>query len=92
MRGGRPFFAAPKALREIMARVVNGLEDETRGQGRLKSRKKPPSLGKPVIVLREKTERPEARWRIHNPYGNGHASGRMATFIGTYLAHAPRYT
>jgi UDP-N-acetylglucosamine 2-epimerase len=74
-----------------MARVVNGLEDETQAKP-LKVQEEAPSLGKPVIVLREKTERPEARWRIHNPYGNGHASGRMATFIGTYLAHAPRYT
>jgi UDP-N-acetylglucosamine 2-epimerase (non-hydrolysing) len=72
-----------------------------------------PSLGKPVLVLREKTERPEAveagtatlvgtdvrkivdsvarltqdaeeyerRRRIHNPYGDGLASGRIADFI-----------
>jgi UDP-N-acetylglucosamine 2-epimerase (non-hydrolysing) len=72
-----------------------------------------PSLGKPVLVLREKTERPEAveagtatlvgtevakivdtattlvqnaaeyerRQRIHNPYGDGQASGRIAKFI-----------
>ncbi len=69
-----------------------------------------PSLGKPVIVMREKTERPEAveagtvrmagtdeariftevaglldfpetrsaMSRMHNPYGNGHASERIA--------------
>jgi UDP-N-acetylglucosamine 2-epimerase (non-hydrolysing) len=69
-----------------------------------------PSLGKPVVVMREKTERPEAveagtvtlvgtdEWRIvgevvrlledsalhdamsrrHNPYGDGHASERIA--------------
>ena len=69
-----------------------------------------PSLGKPVIVMREKTERPEAvdagtvrlagtdcdrivaevvrllddagAWdamsRVHNPYGDGHASERIA--------------
>ncbi len=68
-----------------------------------------PSLGKPVLVMREKTERPEAveagtarlvgtdedaivaeaelllddpeeyrrRARIHNPYGDGHASERI---------------
>ena len=68
-----------------------------------------PSLGKPVLVMREKTERPEAveagtallvgtdeekivsetarllddpeeygrRARIHNPYGDGHASARI---------------
>jgi UDP-N-acetylglucosamine 2-epimerase (non-hydrolysing) len=72
-----------------------------------------PSLGKPVLVLRDKTERPEAvqagtatlvgtdvekivqtvtmllhdtneyqrRQRIHNPYGDGRASGRIAQFI-----------
>ena len=72
-----------------------------------------PSLGKPVLVLREKTERPEAveagtatlvgtdrrkivdtaalliqdeaeyrrRERIHNPYGDGKASVRIADFI-----------
>jgi UDP-N-acetylglucosamine 2-epimerase (non-hydrolysing) len=72
-----------------------------------------PSLGKPVLVLREKTERPEAveagtatlvgtdvrkivdattvlvknpaeyerRRRIHNPYGDGTASERIAKFI-----------
>jgi len=76
-----------------------------------------PSLGKPVLVLREKTERPEAveagtatlvgtdvrkivdaatllvcnaaeyerRRQIHNPYGDGKASGRMAEFIGRYF-------
>jgi UDP-N-acetylglucosamine 2-epimerase (non-hydrolysing) len=69
-----------------------------------------PSLGKPVIVMREKTERPEAvevgtvrmagadegrivsevtrlledsgareeMARVHNPYGDGHASERIA--------------
>jgi len=72
-----------------------------------------PSLGKPVLVLREKTERPEAveagtatlvgtdqrkiveattallqdpaeydrRRQIHNPYGDGSASRRIAAFI-----------
>jgi UDP-N-acetylglucosamine 2-epimerase (non-hydrolysing) len=72
-----------------------------------------PSLGKPVLVMREKTERPEAveagtvelvgsdvnrivsaterllddeaeyarRRRIHNPYGDGHASERIADAI-----------
>jgi UDP-N-acetylglucosamine 2-epimerase (non-hydrolysing) len=69
-----------------------------------------PSLGKPVVVMREKTERPEAveagtvrmagadqdkivrevmrllddptarnaMSRVHNPYGDGHASERIA--------------
>ena len=72
-----------------------------------------PSLGKPVLVLREKTERPEAveagtvrlvgtdtarivaltralldepaeyarMARAHNPYGDGHASRRIADFL-----------
>jgi len=77
-----------------------------------------PSLGKPVLVLREKTERPEAveagtaelvgtdvgkvvgaatrllddadeydrRRRIHNPYGDGHASERIGEFLTAYFA------
>ena len=76
-----------------------------------------PSLGKPVLVLRERTERPEAveagtvrlvgsdprkivaeaasllddaaeyhrRSRIHNPYGDGQASQRIAAAIARYL-------
>ena len=76
-----------------------------------------PSLGKPVLVLREKTERPEAveagtvklvgrdrrailretvrlledraeydrMARTHNPYGDGHASARIARRIQEYL-------
>jgi UDP-N-acetylglucosamine 2-epimerase (non-hydrolysing) len=76
-----------------------------------------PSLGKPVLVMREKTERPEAveagtvklvgtnpdlilgeadlllddpteyarRSRIHNPYGDGHASERISTAIAGFL-------
>ena len=79
-----------------------------------------PSLGKPVLVLREKTERPEAveagtailvgtdvakitttanwllddsveyarRQRIHNPYGDGHASERIAAGILRYFGEA----
>src|SRR6185437_11694666 len=75
-----------------------------------------PSLGKPVLVLREKTERPEAveagtvklvgtesdtivresatlldcpeeyqrMSRIHNPYGDGHASERIEAAISDY--------
>ena len=77
-----------------------------------------PSLGKPVLVLREKTERPEAvdagtvtlvgtdtetivsttellcrdvaeysrRCRIHNPYGDGHASERIGRSIRAFFA------
>jgi UDP-N-acetylglucosamine 2-epimerase (non-hydrolysing) len=76
-----------------------------------------PSLGKPVLVLRERTERPEAveagtvklvgsdprrivaeaawllddpdeyqrRSRVHNPYGDGQASGRITAAIREYL-------
>ena len=76
-----------------------------------------PSLGKPVLVMRDKTERPEAvaagtatlvgtdvrailgaaelllddpaeyarRSRIHNPYGDGHASERIAATIRRYF-------
>jgi len=79
-----------------------------------------PSLGKPVLVLREQTERPEAveagtvklvgsdprkivaeaarllddpseyqrRSRIHNPYGDGLASGRITQAIAAFLASA----
>ena len=76
-----------------------------------------PSLGKPILVLRDKTERPEAvevgtatlvgtdarkilsaanhllddpgeyarRQKIHNPYGDGHASERIAAHISNTL-------
>ncbi len=76
-----------------------------------------PSLGKPVLVMRECTERPEAveagtvklvgpntgrilaeadrlltddaeygrMSRIHNPYGDGHASERIAARIERFL-------
>ena len=78
-----------------------------------------PSLGKPVLVMREKTERPEAvqagtvklvgtdpdlilreaglllddpaeyqrRSRVHNPYGDGNASGRIAAAIAEFFAY-----
>jgi len=77
-----------------------------------------PSLGKPVLVMREKTERPEAvhagtarllgtdedrivgetamllddeaeytrRSRIHNPYGDGHASEQIQAILRSYFA------
>jgi UDP-N-acetylglucosamine 2-epimerase (non-hydrolysing) len=77
-----------------------------------------PSLGKPILVLRDKTERPEAvlagtvklvgtnrqaivreaarllddtveyqrMARLHNPYGDGHASGRIAERVSSYLS------
>ena len=79
-----------------------------------------PSLGKPILVMREKTERPEAveagtvrlvgtddalivaeaarllddaaayaaMCRTHNPYGDGHASARIADTIGEFFAAA----
>jgi UDP-N-acetylglucosamine 2-epimerase (non-hydrolysing) len=80
-----------------------------------------PSLGKPILVLREKTERPEAvdagtvklvgtareaivleavrlledreeydrMARLHNPYGDGQACGRIAARISRYLGNTP---
>jgi UDP-N-acetylglucosamine 2-epimerase (non-hydrolysing) len=76
-----------------------------------------PSLGKPILVLRDKTERPEAvnagtvklvgtvretivreairlledqeeydrMARLHNPYGDGQACGRIAARVSRYL-------
>jgi UDP-N-acetylglucosamine 2-epimerase len=78
-----------------------------------------PSLGKPILVLREKTERPEAveagtvklvgadprrilasarelldspaeyarMARVHNPYGDGHASERIEIAIRSFFAN-----
>lgn len=85
-----------------------------------------PSLGKPVLVLRDKTERPEAvaagavqlvgtdpdrivqqterllddaaeyrrMARVHNPYGDGHASRRIREALAEYFrdSSSPRYT
>jgi len=80
-----------------------------------------PSLGKPILVLREKTERPEAveagtvklvgtdeerivgeatrlledreeyqrMARIHNPYGDGHASQRIGEVIHSFFINNP---
>jgi UDP-N-acetylglucosamine 2-epimerase (non-hydrolysing) len=77
-----------------------------------------PSLGKPILVMRETTERPEAvdagtvklvgtdpekivgeasalldcsesyqaMARVHNPYGDGRASGRIANAIRSFFA------
>jgi UDP-N-acetylglucosamine 2-epimerase (non-hydrolysing) len=77
-----------------------------------------PSLGKPILVMREKTERPEAvaagtvklvgtderlifgeaskllddprAWermtRVHNPYGDGHASERIEDLIVSFFS------
>lgn len=77
-----------------------------------------PSLGKPVLVMRDVTERPEAveagtvrlvgadaarivaeanrllddpaeyqaMARAHNPYGDGHAAGRIADLVAAHLA------
>ena len=76
-----------------------------------------PSLGKPILVMRDKTERPEAvtagtvklvgtdehrivsetarllddrdTWesmtRVHNPYGDGHASERIESVIASFF-------
>jgi UDP-N-acetylglucosamine 2-epimerase (non-hydrolysing) len=83
-----------------------------------------PSLGKPVLVLRETTERPEAveagtaklvgadenaisdtvnlllddpteyerMSRLHNPYGDGRASERIAELIRDHLFQVGEYT
>lgn len=80
-----------------------------------------PSLGKPVLVMRNKTERPEAveagtvklvgtdedrivaeavrlledrdeytrMTRVHNPYGDGQASPRIADAVAAYCKHGP---
>ena len=80
-----------------------------------------PSLGKPILVMREKTERPEAveagtvrlvgtdverivgeatrlledpeeyqrMARVHNPYGDGQASRRIAGLILSFLTGKP---
>jgi len=80
-----------------------------------------PSLGKPVLVMRDTTERPEgvaagtailtgpraseiaghatrlltdsdayaAMAKARNPYGDGHASGRILEFIRNYFATRP---
>ncbi len=80
-----------------------------------------PSLGKPILVLREKTERPEAvlagtvklvgtdedrivreaavllddraayeqMSRVHNPYGDGHASARICDAIHEFFTCSP---
>ena len=81
-----------------------------------------PSLGKPILVLRAKTERPEAvqagtvklvgtdedaivreaarlledrpeyerMARVHNPYGDGRASGRIADLIVSFITRYSR--
>ena len=80
-----------------------------------------PSLGKPILVMRDKTERPEAveagtvklvgaderrifteasrlladrgeyerMSRIHNPYGDGHASQRIGDAIAGFFRRGP---
>ena len=90
-------FVALMARAYVMLTDSGGIQEEA------------PSLGKPVLVMREKTERPEAveagtsrlvgtdedrivreteilledraeyerRSRVHNPYGDGHASERI---------------
>ena len=83
-----------------------------------------PSLGKPVLVLRNKTERPEAvaagtvklvgtdparitreagrllddpaeyhrMARAHNPYGDGHASGRIREALTAYFSAFTKFS
>ena len=86
------------------------------------SQEEGPSLGKPILVLREKTERPEAVTagtvrlvgtdqakivrearrllddraaydaiaRVHNPYGDGSASPRIADLISSFITENSR--
>jgi len=94
-------FVALMARAHIILTDSGGIQEEA------------PSLGKPVLVMREKTERPEAveagtsilvgtdedrivretqillddraeyerRSRVHNPYGDGHASERIRDIL-----------
>ena len=96
-----PHFARLLAISEIMLTDSGGVQEEA------------PALGKPVLVMRETTERPEgvaagtarlvgtdrttivrsvvdllddekayaAMSRAHNPFGDGHASERIAKII-----------
>ena len=97
------------ALSHIVVTDSGGIQEEA------------PSFGKPVLVTRDSTERPEAveagtvrlvgchadrivgevnlllndsreyiqRSRIHNPYGDGHASERIGEVILAYLSAQP---
>ncbi len=97
-----PHFIRALEMCEIALTDSGGVQEEA------------PALGKPVLVMRETTERPEgveagtarlvgtdadtivseistllddkaaysAMARAHNPFGDGHASGRIAKIIG----------
>jgi UDP-N-acetylglucosamine 2-epimerase (non-hydrolysing) len=104
-QGYRNFVALLAACRLVLT-DSGGVQEEA------------PSLGKPVLVMRDTTERPEgvaagtailtgpraseiaahatrlltdpdayaAMARARNPYGDGHASGRIVDFIRNYFA------
>ncbi len=104
-----PHFVRALGLAEIVLTDSGGVQEEA------------PALGKPVLVMRETTERPEgveagtakligtdenrivseiftllddksayaAMARAHNPFGDGHAAGRIAEIIAKgFVAHA----
>ncbi|SFO20911.1 non-hydrolyzing UDP-N-acetylglucosamine 2-epimerase [Sphingomonas sp. OK281] len=101
-----PHFVRALGMAEIVLTDSGGVQEEA------------PALGKPVLVMRETTERPEgvaagtakligtdedrivseiftllddsavyaAMARAHNPFGDGHAAGRIAKTIAETLA------
>jgi UDP-N-acetylglucosamine 2-epimerase (non-hydrolysing) len=105
-----PHFIRALGMAHIVLTDSGGVQEEA------------PALGKPVLVMRETTERPEgvaagtarlvgsdedrivaevaalldddARWtsmaRAHNPFGDGHASARIAKIIAEGFAADPR--
>ena len=100
-----PHFVRLLSIAEIMLTDSGGVQEEA------------PALGKPVLVMRETTERPEgvaagtarlvgtdvtrivtelfnllddkaayeAMARAHNPFGDGHAAGRIVELIGNEI-------
>ncbi len=100
-----PHFARLLAISKIMLSDSGGVQEEA------------PALGKPVLVMRETTERPEgiaagtaklvgtdpativteiftllddkaayeAMARAHNPFGDGHAAGRIVELLGNEI-------
>ncbi|HXH16388.1 MAG TPA: UDP-N-acetylglucosamine 2-epimerase (non-hydrolyzing) [Sphingomonas sp.] len=107
-----PHFVRALGLAHIVLTDSGGVQEEA------------PALGKPVLVMRETTERPEgvaagtakligtdedrivaevstllddetvyaAMARAHNPFGDGHASARIANTISQTLAETPAET
>ena len=101
-----PHFARLLSIADIMLTDSGGVQEEA------------PALGKPVLVMRETTERPEgvtagtaklvgtqadtivteiftllddkaayeSMARAHNPFGDGHAAGRIVELLGNEIA------